>query len=224
MVWTDATIHVVDFEGSRRSGILEYGVATLRGGRVTAARTRLCGPTGRVDEAEIAVHRIAPAAVSGAAPFAEEWRDFREWRAGGVFAAHFAGAENHLLKSVWAYPPPSPDFGSPGRMVNDWGPWIDSGRIYENVFPGLESANLEALIGVFGYQAELDALAAEFCPSERCGYHAALYDALAAAVLLVKLLERPEMSGATVAWLLRMSRGRAAGNAVAQGELFEGGY
>ena len=33
-------IHVIDFEGSRQSGIVEYGVVTLHGAEIVAAHTR----------------------------------------------------------------------------------------------------------------------------------------------------------------------------------------
>ena len=46
--WTDQLIHFVDFEGSTVSGVLEYGVVSLRGGEIVAARGRLCRATGRV--------------------------------------------------------------------------------------------------------------------------------------------------------------------------------
>ena len=54
MSWTEQPIFFVDFEGSRASGVLEYGVATLLGGQVVETATRLCAATGRV-RAEAAV-------------------------------------------------------------------------------------------------------------------------------------------------------------------------
>ena len=36
MSWLAQPIFFVDFEGSRTSGILEYGVVTVQGGRVVA--------------------------------------------------------------------------------------------------------------------------------------------------------------------------------------------
>ena len=33
--WSSVPIHVVDFEGSARTGVVEFGVATLLGGGVT---------------------------------------------------------------------------------------------------------------------------------------------------------------------------------------------
>lgn len=222
MHWNDSPIYVIDFEGSGRSGILEYGVVTLREGKVVETRTRLCRPIGRVDERDIAVHRIRPSAAEREAPFADDWELFTGMRRSGPLAAHFASAENYLIKSVWPYPPSSPDFTRPGREVNDWGPWIDTGRLYGRLFPDLDSANLQALIDVFGYQVELDRLAAEYCPSDRCGYHAALYDALASALLLGKLLERKDLAGASIVWLLQMSCGaEASRERISQQELFE---
>ena len=46
MVWTEQSIFFVDFEGSRASGILEFGVAEVCGGRIGATSTRLCAATG----------------------------------------------------------------------------------------------------------------------------------------------------------------------------------
>ena len=44
MSWTEHPIHFLDFEGSRASGVLEYGVAVLQRGRLldvgTAAELR----------------------------------------------------------------------------------------------------------------------------------------------------------------------------------------
>ena len=72
MSWIAATIHVLDFEGGRRSGVLEYGVATLAGGVVVATHTRLCAPSGPVDPAEAAVHGLRETDTQGAAPFSAD--------------------------------------------------------------------------------------------------------------------------------------------------------
>lgn len=221
MYWSEAQIHVLDFEGCRRSGIVEYGVVTLHGGRICTTTTRLCRPIGRIDESDFAIHRIRQSDAAAEALFDEEWSFFCRLRASGPLAAHFAGAENHLLKATWPYPPPSPDFSRPGKSINEWGPWIDTGRLYGNLFPELESAKLQAVIDVFGYQPELDRLTDLHCPAARCAYHAALYDALAAALLLLKLLERPQFSSATIPWLLQNSCAAKGRNRVAQQDLFD---
>lgn len=205
MPWTDVPIHFVDFEGSRVSGILEYGVVTLRGEIVVETRTRLCGATGRVRPEDTAMHGLRESDVAAHAPLADDWEYFAGLRERGPLAAHYAQVENSLLKSVWPYPRTSPDFARPGGTVTDWGPWIDTGRLYAQLRPQHSSGKLENLVAAVGVRARLDALAAEHCPAARRHYHAALYDALAGALLLTALLSQPGFSAATLPWLLQMS-------------------
>jgi DNA polymerase III epsilon subunit-like protein len=205
MSWADTPIHFIDFEGNAASGILEYGVATLHRGEIVATRTRLCRPRGRVTAADTAVHGLAEPELAGFAPFTDEWEYFAGLRGSGPLAAHFASAENQLLKSAWPYPRSSPDFARPGRAAAEWGPWIDTGRLYPQLYPQVAEAKLAQLVALAGQQAALDQLASRHCPSERRRYHAALYDALAAALLLRVLLARPELATATIPWLLQLS-------------------
>ena len=205
MHWKDTPIHFIDFEGNGTSGILEFGVVTLRGGEIETVRTRLCRPVGRVTAEDTAVHGLDAAALATEAPFTDEWEYFAGLRRSGPLAAHFAHAENFLIRSAWPYPRTAPDFARPGRDANEWGPWIDTGRLYEQLTPQLDSAKLEALVLAFGLQGELDALAAQHCPASRRQYHAALYDAHGGALLLRALVQRPEYADATIPWLLQMS-------------------
>ena len=205
MRWTEQPIFFVDFEGSLGSGVLEYGVATLLGGRVTETRTRLCAATGRVRPEDTAVHGLRAEAIAAQPPLAADWEYFAGLRERGPLAAHYAGAENSLLKSVWPYPRSSPDFARAGAQLVDWGPWIDSARIYAQIRPGLGSGGLEDIVTACGLQAELDALAEVHCPPGRRGYHAALYDALAGALLLAVLARDERYAGLTVRQLLTFS-------------------
>jgi DNA polymerase-3 subunit epsilon len=41
MSWTEHPIHFLDFEGSRASGVLEYGVAVLQCGAILETHTRV---------------------------------------------------------------------------------------------------------------------------------------------------------------------------------------
>jgi DNA polymerase-3 subunit epsilon len=215
------TIHFIDFEGSTGSGILEFGVVTLRDGEIAATRTRLCRATGRVAAEDTAVHGLEEPALRGHAPFQDEWEYFAGLREGGPLAAHFAHAENHLLRSVWAYPRSAPDFARPGRTAAEWGPWIDTGRLYPQFFPQLGEGKLGPLVAACDLQPDLDALAAQHCPAGRRRYHAALYDALGGALLLRALLQRPEFAAATIPWLLQMSTLDAdKRGALQQGNLF----
>lgn len=203
--WADTPIHFIDFEGNATSGILEFGVVTLHGHEIAATHTRLCRATGRVTAEETAVHGLAAEGLVGQAYFAAEWERFADLRATGPLAAHFAPVENSLLRRVWPYPNQVPDFARPGKMATEWGPWIDTGQLYPQFFPQVGSFRLADLVARGGLQAELDALALAHCPPERARYHAALYDALAGALLLLALLRRPELAHATIPWLLQMS-------------------
>lgn len=221
MLWNETPVFIVDFEGSKSSGILEYGMVHLAEGKVIGTATRLCRPVGAVRPADTRLHGIAAESAADCAPFYTEWETFIGIRRQGPLGGHFTGAENHLLKAVWPYPPPSPDFARPGMEINDWGPWIDTGRLYGNLFPDLQTAALADLIALFGLQDELDALGASHCPKERRRFHAALYDALASALLLLSLARRDELACATLAWLLRMSCGKSRRVGLAQRRLWE---
>jgi DNA polymerase-3 subunit epsilon len=210
MRWTDVPIHFIDFEGGASSGILEFGVVTLRAGQILETRTRLCRASGRIRPEDSAVHQLTAQDVAAQDPFSIEFDYFASLRESGPLAAHFAGTENALLKSVWPYPRTSPDFSRPTGQLAEWGPWLDSGRLYAELYPQTESNQLEALVAACGLQAELDVMAQAHCPATRRFYHAALYDALAGALLLMSLLGRPEFSGATLPWLLQMSTGNAS--------------
>lgn len=219
--WTDTPIHFIDFEGNATSGILEFGVVTLLGGTITAAHTRLCRAAGRISAEETAVHGLTADGLVTQAYFAAEWERFAGLRAVGPFAAHFAAVENSLLRKIWPYVRQVPDFARPGKETTEWGPWIDTGRLYPQLFPQLGSIRLEDLVARYDLRGELDAAARRHCPAERRRYHAALYDALAGALLLLQLLKRPELSTATIPWLLQMSTlDGDKRDALQQGDLF----
>lgn len=203
--WIEQPVHFVDFEGSVGSGILEYGVVTLQDGAVSAVHTRLCRPAGRIRAEDTAVHGLEQAALASCLPFADEFERFIGLRATGPLAAHFAGAENSLLKSVWPYPRSSPDFTRPGRPAAEWGPWIDTGALYRQFYPQLDAFGLEELVVRCGLQATLDELAAQHCPELRRRYHAAPYDALAGAVLLLALGHEQELAAMSLRQLLAFS-------------------
>lgn len=205
MAWTEHPIFFLDFEGSQGSGVLEYGMALLQGGRIVETRTRLCGATGRVRAEDTAVHGLSERMLGGARPFSEDWELFAGWRERGPLAAHYSGVENGMLKAVWPYPRRSPDFVRPGAWVIDWGPWIDSARLCSQFAPRLESGRLETLVAEAGVRGELDALAESHCPPPRRRFHAALYDALAGALLLASLGRDPRCAGLSLGQVIALS-------------------
>lgn len=221
MHWSSVPIHFIDFEGNLTSGILEYGVVTLRGNQVGPVLSRVCGAVGRIRSSDTAVHGLDERAVAGQAPFAEDFDLFAGLRETGPLGAHYAHAENTLIKSAWPYPRASPDFARPGASHNEWGPWIDTGRLYTQLFSALPSGKLEDLVASFGLSDRLATIAKQYCLPDRCHYHAALFDALAAALLFLSLAERPEFKDMTIPWLLQMSTLNPERRAsMQQGDLF----
>ena len=221
MHWRAIPIHVLDFEGSLAGGVVEYGVAVLSGGEVVETATRLCRPSEAIRREDSAVHGIDDADVAAAAPLSADWERFAGWRQRGPMAAHFAGTENALLKATWPYARQSPDFARAGAVTNDWGPWLDTGRLLPQLYRGIGSAKLEDLVTLFALGPQLEELAARHCPPSRRRYHAALYDALAAALLLRAALSRPEYEAASLPWLFEHScLDPERRESLRQGELF----
>lgn len=190
--WTEIPVHVIDFEGSARAGVVEYGIATLQNGNVVATDTRLCRNKGKMKAEESRVHGLTDEDLSQTEPFDAEWPRFASLREGGVLAAHFSATENRLLRAVWPYPRMSPDFLQPGKEVAEWGPWIDTGRLANELLPKSHSAGLEAVVEGLELGAELGELAVRFCPKDRRGFHCALFDALACALILLRLANDPD--------------------------------
>ena len=58
VVWQNQIVHCLDFEGSLRSGVVEYGVATIQNLEVKSVETRLCGSTGIIPDLETTTHKI----------------------------------------------------------------------------------------------------------------------------------------------------------------------
>ncbi len=203
-------IHVIDFEGGPQCGIVEFGVVTLKGFSIVETSTRLCKPKAAISRKEEAVHGIGNACVKGVAPFADEWDRFASMRERGPLAAHFASAENSMLKAVFPYPRMSNNWIQSAGKTAEWGPWLDTGIMYRNHGDDGSSLKLEDLVSRWGLQRELDELAVKYCPSGRQRYHCALYDALASALLFLHYCAELSDVAPTLLQLVAESQGSAA--------------
>ena len=192
--FSETPIHVIDFEGSRQSSIVEYGVVTLLGTGIVATQTRLCAPIGTISDQDRLHHGISEDIAGQEARFDADWPYFADLREKGPFCAHNAAVEDQLLGAVWPYPRNSPDFTGEGQYVATWGPWLDTLYLYRRTYAQLSSYKLADLIADFALQTELDELAMLYCPEKRRRFHCALYDALASALLLKRLYTEPDLA------------------------------
>ena len=202
-------ISVIDFEGSPRSGVLEYGVVVLKQGEIDACYSRLCAAKGLIARDEWALHKISSKDLNAAMPFADEWALFAGLREIGPLCAHNACVENSFLRDEWPYPRSSPDFASsaqpPFASVADWGPWLDTLPMYKKYYPGLESYKLEQLINHFHLHDALDELGQRYCPPGRNRYHCALFDALASTLLLQQIVRALNSDRCSIKALMELS-------------------
>jgi DNA polymerase III epsilon subunit-like protein len=221
LYWDEIPIHVIDFEGGPQCGIVEFGVVTLKGDSIESVATRVCRPKAHIPKNEQAVHGIDSRSANQTLPFQDEWDQFAGLRETGPLSAHFASAENTMLRSVFPYPRQSPSWVEPDRMVATWGPWVDTGSLYRELGDNRSSLKLEDLVLRYELQGELDALARTQCPKGRQSYHCALYDALASALLLTFYCREFADDRLTLTRLLARSQGNALKRQkVEQRELF----
>lgn len=157
---TCPTIHIIDFEGNRKHGIVEYGVVTLENFEISN------------------IHYQTNIKNFDTSP--EYWLTLRRT---GILCAHSAQTEDNLLRYYWASPGIVPAWTDTTTVVT-WGPWIDTKMIYRALFPELPSYELKSLIIHFGLYDELLNISSMHCEPFKKEFHNALFDALAAALLL----------------------------------------
>ena len=216
-------MHIIDFEGSAKTGVLEWGVVSIQGDTLLETKTRLCGTESPIDEAERQQHGITSEEIIECPNFEQDFDLFAKLRNTGPLCAHNASVEDRFLKSTWSYTRKSPDFSNPkdNYLVTSWGPWLDTLHIYRRLYPELDSYELSALIDLFVLKEKLNQLASLHCPKERIGYHCALYDALASALLLQRLFSLPELNNLSLFQLFTLSASSASVfNSRKQQELF----
>lgn len=221
LYWDEAPIHVIDFEGGPQCGIVEFGVVTIRGSSIDSVTTRLCQPKAPIPKNEWSVHNISTAEASLEEPFEKEWDRFALLRESGPLSAHFASAENAMLKSIFPYPRKSPSWLDDGKSIVNWGPWLDTGTLYRNLGDTIDSLRLADLVHRYNLQSELDELALAKCPIGRQKYHCALYDAIASALLLMSYCLEQCEHRLTLSELIARSQGsKAKRQKIEQRELF----
>ncbi len=201
MDWKALPIQVLDFEGQRSYGVVEYGWVTLYAGSIAGTQTRLCQARGSIPFQDTQVHGLKREQLQNLKPFAQDYEIFCTLRNEGFLAAHHAPTEQGLMAATWPYPKSAPSFIERSFDFG-WGPWVDSCKLYRKIFPQIKNYQLAHLVKTFKLQERLDTLAAQYCPADRRHYHCALYDALACALLLLHLGTLDGFESLTLDWLL----------------------
>jgi hypothetical protein len=201
------TIHVIDFEGNRTYGILEYGLVTLKNNTIADLSTADCGSNSDHSAAHFTEHsRFSSNGETKS--FEYHLPFFIKKRAEGVFCAHGASVEDRLLRQYCLTPgkidspsdehnpqnapqtapsenPQSPPSTATAAMKGtSWGPWIDTYKIYRKYYPAAERYEVAELIHHFGLEKKLRDRVAKHNLSKALTFHRAPYDALATALLL----------------------------------------
>lgn len=195
-------IFVFDFEGNSREGILEYGIVRLVDGTIENSATRFCFYQ-RGAKFWDSQTKIDSNEITRARPIEEDFLKFFGWRQEGIFAAHNSHCEDALLRSTWAIPGFVPDFqAEPVTKTNctSWGPWIDSEILFKRLEQPLPSYHLHDLIAFCKLEGKLEKQAQDHCPVHRRKYHCALFDALAAALLLNWLQAKHRLTPLQLLW------------------------
>jgi DNA polymerase-3 subunit epsilon len=196
-------IFAIDFEGSRKIGIVEYGIAEITNGTISACSTGICAPRTTISIADSKLFDITTTQAQAFPPFETHLQQFCHMRKRGVFMAHNAIAEDTMLRDAL---PASPIVENPltKRNCSTWGPYIDSCVLAKTLFK-LNSAKLSDVIDVFQLQNQLDEFAQQYCPTNRRKYHCALYDAIASALILIKICSFDGFEDVSLEWLLKYS-------------------
>lgn len=203
-------IFAIDFEGSSKLGIVEYGIVEIFNGAIMSAKTAICSPKEAISKREAEFFDISNSEAQKHPPFAEVMPMFCECRKRGIFMAHNAVVEDSFLRAESPSAGIVPDFLRGGN-VNTWAVWLDTCVLMRNIFPNAESVKLSECIKLLKLQSRLDAEAEKYCPPDRRKWHCALYDAIASALILIAITELDGFADVNIEWLARYSGFKDAG-------------
>jgi DNA polymerase III subunit epsilon len=181
-----AILTVLDFEstGAVRGHPDEpwqVGMVEIREGRITGHyhESWLRVPAGRpFNPYAPGRHAEIRHVLAAAPPMSDLWPVWRPWVEGRPLAAHNIGTERKFLMRA--------------APLHELGPWIDTLQLARHVRPDLEGHSLAEACDAMG----LTARAGEFCPGR--GWHDALFDAFASALILEHCLALPDWENVSI--------------------------
>lgn len=95
--------------------------------------------------------------------------------------SHNYNTEKNILKKYLPY------LHSHGKILN-WGPWVDTCRIYNTLYPKLLDYRLESLTDLFIAKDELSIYSNKLCDSHKSTYHNATFDCICAMLIFDRVL------------------------------------
>lgn len=191
----------IDFEGSKATGVVEYGWVAVEKGELIDFGTGFCQPNKEMNRKEMELHGLNNSDLAFYEEFSSKWELFAQLRERNTFAAHNASVENNFLRWTWPHPRVSQN-RLEENLCQTWGPWIDTLMIVKLYYPHLESYKLEDLIAIFQLNNTLEELVTNHCPSGRQKFHCALYDAFASVAIYKHIREAVYQAEETVRKLL----------------------
>jgi DNA polymerase III epsilon subunit-like protein len=187
----EAILTVLDFEstGAVRGYAEEpwqVGMVELQGGRVTGRfhESWLRVDAGRPFNPYAPGRHAEIRQILAAAPrMSELWPTWRPWLENRPLAAHNVGTEKKFLRRA--------------APMHPLGPWIDTLKLARHARPDLAGHSLAEVCEAMG----LTTRAGEFCPGR--GWHDALFDAYASALVLEHCLALPGWENVSIEALSR---------------------
>ena len=76
----------------------------------------------------------------------------------------------------------------------EWGPWIDTLKIYRALYPNLKNYTLSYLKSVFGLERSVKELSDTLCKRTAVKQHESMYDCIVTYLLLYRLKERIDLN------------------------------
>ena len=148
----------LDFEGNLKSGIREIGIVSFMNFKISYAKEFI------VNES-IDLNNILENIPKD-----------------GFIISHNVMIEKNLIMKTFPYP----TFQKGGSL--QWGPWLDTVKIYQKLYPNLPSYDLKNLVAQFLNEVGLNKLTSKYCNLEKRKQHHALFDAICSFMLTERLV------------------------------------
>lgn len=157
---------ILDFEGCHSKGIREIGAVFTQGIKITKIKELT------VDNVGTCRKTLSQILVSSPE----------------LFVSHNIQIEKNLLKKYLPYPPIIKDKDS-----HEWGPWLDTIKLYKTLYPDLKKYELSSLKDIF-IKDEIEILSTKYCTKGKGKHHNALYDAMCTYLLVKRLYSKIDLN------------------------------